>query len=663
MATAVEEKQTSVPQESRPAVVGKQELAGILEQHRNWVESRGESGKRANLCGANLGGTDLTGVNLQGALLQKANLRGADLSLAELQGALLIQADLREANLLGTELREADLQGAILENAGGLWVGRLGGTNLFGALLPESISALGGPKAVVQATKTALRLFLAMLLVNLLTWCIIATTTDLHLLKNSPALPLPRIGNAVPMIGFYLGAPVLLFGFYIFFHFLLLRLWGGLAILPAVFPDGSTLDRSGPWLVMGLVRSHLRRLRESRSPLASVETASATLLAYWVVPATLLLVWARYLTRQNLRDTMLHVFLAVTAVAVATILPNLAGRILRTGYLQPLEPKNASKVFAFGATPLAIGLILTVLSLGIIRGVPQDSNQARELKPTDIRRWAANVFGLIGYSPYAELAEAEISTRPANWDGREEGLEEVQGARLGHVSLRYAQAYRSFLVNARLWRTDLRGAYLSEADLRGANLRQADLRRSVLDRARANRAILAEADLRRANLARIDLREADLSYALLVDVILADAKLGGAALYSANLQRAQLRRSSLERADLREANLEDATLELADLHEADLWSAKLPGAGLKDAQLTGAILIEADLRKTDLRGAQLQAAVLRGADLSGAILDGADLRGAFGLTAAQICSCMSRYAVQLEPGLQHEVENRCGPSR
>src|SRR2546422_5720915 len=156
-------------------------------------------------------------------LLHKANLRGADLSLADLRGAWLIQADLREANVLGTELREANLQGANLEHARGLWVGRLGGTNLFGAVLPEPISALIRPQVVRQATKRAAWVFVAMLLVNLLTCFIIARTTDVRLFKNSPALPLPLLGDAVPLVGFYLGAPLLLFAFYISFHFFLLR--------------------------------------------------------------------------------------------------------------------------------------------------------------------------------------------------------------------------------------------------------------------------------------------------------------------------------------------------------------------------------------------------------------------------------------------------------
>ena len=73
------------------------DLAEILDQHKMWVESGGESGVKADLCGVNLSHSDLTGVNLEGAFIQRATLIGADLSMANLRGASLVQADLREA--------------------------------------------------------------------------------------------------------------------------------------------------------------------------------------------------------------------------------------------------------------------------------------------------------------------------------------------------------------------------------------------------------------------------------------------------------------------------------------------------------------------------------------------------------------------------------------
>jgi len=43
--------------------------------------------------------------------------------------------------------------GATLYGAEGLWVGRLGGTNLFDAMLPEAVATFDGAKAIGQATK------------------------------------------------------------------------------------------------------------------------------------------------------------------------------------------------------------------------------------------------------------------------------------------------------------------------------------------------------------------------------------------------------------------------------------------------------------------------------------------------------------------------------
>jgi len=63
-----------------------------------------------------------------------------------LRGANLVEADLRETNLLGTEFSGANMMGANLYGAQGLWAGRLGGTNLFDATLPEAVGAYDGAR-------------------------------------------------------------------------------------------------------------------------------------------------------------------------------------------------------------------------------------------------------------------------------------------------------------------------------------------------------------------------------------------------------------------------------------------------------------------------------------------------------------------------------------
>src|SRR6202008_3830014 len=171
----------SMPAEFSPADesrgISLLDLAEILDQHKIWVESGGESGGKADLCGVNLVKADLTGVNLQGAHLHKVKLRGADLSLANLRGASLVQADLRDTNLLGAELRGANLMGATLYGAEGLWVGRLGGANLFDAILPETVAAFNSSRAIEDATKIA-RWFYFLMLSLIGTCCLLVATTS-----------------------------------------------------------------------------------------------------------------------------------------------------------------------------------------------------------------------------------------------------------------------------------------------------------------------------------------------------------------------------------------------------------------------------------------------------------------------------------------------------
>src|ERR1700720_3792662 len=258
------------------------DLAEVLDQHKIWVESGGESGTKADLCGVNLAHADLTGVNLQGAFLNKANFRGADLSLGNLRGASLVQADLRDTNLLGTELRGANLMGATLYGAEGLWVGRLGGTNLFDAMLPEAAAAFDGTKAIAQATRYARWIYFLILGTCAICLALIAFTSDTRLILNASAIPIARLSTILPMSGFYLGAPIFILLMYLRFHFLLLRLWGNMAALPAVFIDGDSPEKDGPWFLMGLVRRHFRWMRDSRSPQAILEPVVAGIFVYWV---------------------------------------------------------------------------------------------------------------------------------------------------------------------------------------------------------------------------------------------------------------------------------------------------------------------------------------------------------------------------------------------
>lgn len=640
------------------------DLAEILDQHKQWVESGGETGVKADLTGVNLAKADLTGVNLQGAHLHRVNLAGADLSMANLRGASLVRANMQNTNLLGTELRGANLMGANVYGADGLWFGRLGGTNLFDAVLPESISAVNSSKAIGDATKVARWFYFLTVGMSLLCCLLIAYTTDVRLLLNSSAIPIARLGNLLPMTGFYLGGPIVLLILSLRFHFLLLRLWGSMAALPAVFPDGQTLEKDGPWYLMGLVRRHFRWQGESRAAMTTFEAVLSTVLAYWIVPATLFFFWLRYLTRQDFRGTLLHVLLMIIAVATATSVPFVVSRVLRPGDIRLPKSKNVWRmVLRTTRAALAIGCILFVISLGVNRGLPGDRS-AGPKSAADPRRWAAAVFQSVGYRPYADVTEASLSTSlPKGTAWTEENVAKISGARLNEQNLRYARAYRAFLVNAKLWRANLEGTYLSEADLRGANLREALLRNGVFDRAQLAHAVLVSAIATDANFSAADLRFADLSYGTFENAVFSNAKVSGASFYAANLQKAQLLRSDLSRTDMRDTRLERAVLSFANLEQTDLSSAKLEEANLTGAQCKGTIFLDADLKNADLRGANLAGAVLREAEMDGANLTGTDLRGTLGLTSQQVCSSLNGRTALMDPDLAAEVQVRCGSSR
>ncbi|HJZ62804.1 MAG TPA: pentapeptide repeat-containing protein [Candidatus Acidoferrum sp.] len=663
VATALAEIETETPARPMPIPntfddvktfhVDLVELASILDQHKIWVESGGDEGTKADLSGVNLENADLTGVNLQGAILQRANLRNADLSMANLKGTTLARADLTGANLLGAELRGANLMGAQLYGAEGLWLGRLGGANLYDAMLPETISSIDGSKAVWEATKTARWFYFLMLAASLVGFLVVATTSDARLILDGPTIPIRRLGNFLPINGFYLIAPIALLVIFVRFQFLLLRVWSSMAALPAVFQDGQTVEREGPWYLMGLVRRHFRWLRDAKTAVSMLENVIATILAYWVVPIVIALIWMRYLVRQDLRGTALHVLFFVLSVSVATGLPAVVSRVIRPGEIRRPSSRSVLRLaFMTLRIPIAAGLVLLTLSLGVIWGVPAETEASKRYFSASPRRWAAEAFRFVGYRPYADLIESSLVV-PV-------GKGEEDGAKLNEGSLRYARAYRASLPDARLWRGDLIGAYLTETDLQGANLREAKMRDSVFDHANLEKAVLISADGTSSNLTGANLKGADLTYAVFTQANFANAKLGGASLYGANLQQTKWLRADLTRADVRDTQLQGALLSLSNLELADFSGAKLGGATLSGAQMKGTIFLGSDLREADLRGAVFTGTVVRDSLLDGAKLDGADLHGVLGMTGTQLCSTASWRDAQMDPDLLADVQAKCG---
>jgi len=374
------------------------------------------------------------------------------------------------------------------------------------------------------------------------------------------------------------------------------------------------------------------------------------------------LIWLRYLVMQDYRGTLLHVFLLTLVAAGALAMPRIVARVLRPGdWTDESTAQFLRNILSAFRAPLAAGLVLFLLSLGVIRGLPGDPGVRPDVARSDMRRWASSAFQALGYRPYADISEETVSG-----DSPKQAVEgdaaAANGPRLNEINLRYSRGYRSQFAGARMWRANLEGSSLSEADFTGVNLREAVLRGANLDHLHAAKANLVSADAQGALFAGSDFRNADLSYANLDGAMLTTANFERATLYAVKLRHANLLRADLGHADLRDAKLDEAVLSLASLEQTDLSAAKLIGANLTGAQAKGTIFLDADLSKTDLRGATFPGAILRQTKLDGAQVEGADFRGALGLEAWQVCGMSGWRGAQFDADVKAAGERTCGSS-
>jgi uncharacterized protein YjbI with pentapeptide repeats len=525
--------------------------------------------------------------------------------------------------------------------------------------MAESTEDLG---KIDEISKNAQKLFLVMLSVCVYTWVAIATTTDPRLLADSTSFSLPLFGVMIPIVLFYFAAPFLLLCLYIYCHLHLQRLWEGLAALPEVSSaDRTPIQRIFLWPLNSFVRMHLVHFRDDVTPpyLTRLEILIFIVFAWGIVPLTILFCWLRYLPRQEWFLTSLHTLLLVVAVGFGIMSYHLAKTVLdRTSIATRWQRMVTVTLGAFGC-----GALVAVLSFGAIEGVPSERYHrcnpdledwcwpsVPNLSSGNIRRVVPAFFAFLGYSVFANLQDQEVSSKPTG--GTDEEKREIAtatGARLKKRSLRYAKAFRAYLVSADLRGADLEGANLYEADLRGARFEGHKL--ANLQGANLHSAFLRLAQLQRANLSGAELAQADLTWASLHHARLDGANLIGAHLYAASLQGTSFLGASLQAAYLQGANCDSngaatlrtanamsekiavpdftqANLQKADLRGACLDGAVLVGADLSEAKLQGAKLTQANLQRSNLRKADLREAWLEGAFLAGANLQEADLREA-----------------------------------
>ena len=323
-------------------------------------------------------------------------------------------------------------------------------------------------------------------------WLTIATTTDVALITNSASTPLPIIQTNVPIVGFYWAAPVILLTLYIYLHLYLQSMWEGLASLPAVFPDGRTLDQKAyPWLLMGIVRAYVPMLENNRPSSWQLRWLLSIVSAWLLVPFTIFLFWLRYLPRHDWFGATLLV--AAILVACWTGIANYQrARVILSGAESGSHPKRflggVTATFAFFLLIATYGAINGIrISIGEYQSVELSERYRQDSsKLSDPNSWIPFLFSLFGYSTFADLQEKNISTRPEDWwkaTSSEEVFEGVRGATLSGSNLRYADAWYAFLAKANLDGANLQGALFTGADFQEASLERANLQDTMLEAA------------------------------------------------------------------------------------------------------------------------------------------------------------------------------------
>lgn len=466
------------------------------------------------------------------------------------------------------------------------------------------------PENIAEASKNARSIYLIYL--GFLAYCFVTIvgTTDRQILLDE-SVRLPIIGVDVSFTGFFVIAPVIAIGTFVYLQLYLQRLE---LLKEKLGPDYDT-GRLYPWM--------LNVVDDANPGLVGVlQQAAVKIVLWWMLPIVLFLFAVWYLKAQD----------PVWGWGVVLVMPALGSTAVlyfwhkhedvADSLLEDLQKDWGKWALGVSGGVLQLAVLLLFVLTTLVGVVPP----------------LIGDVATINVSDQALVTERKRAQYWVNLSGKR-----LHGANLAEAILINADLRRAHLENAslqsiRLDSSDLRSARLNGADLSGSWLNEATLSGAQLTGANLSASRLHEADLVNTNLRNVDfggaqIIDADLRSAQLNDADLQNARLNNSDLSEARLRGANLRKARLLHANLRRIRLEKANLFDARLDSTDLYAARLDDANLTGAHLNGAFLRSARLENGDLSGAQLVGATLqdvrlREATLRNARLDSAHLGGA-----------------------------------
>ena len=472
-----------------------------------------------------------------------------------------------------------------------------------------------------------------------------AANVSHHQLLIEEAIKLPTINAEMPLVAFFLLAPLV---FAVFHVYVLLQV--ALLARTAVAYNDAVVQSVHADTDRALIRQRLANTLFAqilagspfeREGVLGVLLRTMSWATLVILPVAVLLVFQfKFLPYHSASITSLHrILVALSLSTIVLIWPIVleGGRnvSLRHAFDHPLLLLWACLFAALSFVLLSFPGDVGTNVLRIARG---ETNGAGYCDQTLLERFLGNGANrlIVRWENVVDKKKLDaITAEQGPYEGEPTKSfrhRDLSCAVLSDGDFRYSDFRGAVLNGINFQSAKLDGAWFDEAQLAEANLRDANLKGAYLRSARLQGGDLSAARFERANLDGADLRDIfteNLPFRLAKSeaplnqtarVTFTEASLIGAQLENANLANADLSWARLDKTMLRRARLEDA-----NLSNASLQGANLEGALLEHANVERALLNRARLRNAILRNAQLRGAHLEDADLERAVLDQADL--------------------------------------
>lgn len=271
-----------------------------------------------------------------------ADMIARDVNFSDLQ---LSEADFSGCDVSAATFRAAELRAADFRDAKGVSMEAFGGANLEGARFREGadqFELLSEVDEVSAYLQTLFKIILVTCAFALLT--VLSMRDENMILHNAhPSTQLPFIQASVSLSHVAWIVPVIVFFLMSYLLTYLHHLWILISFLPAVFPDGTALDRrTYPLLFNCLIRKNLKRLDDE--PPIRLEIVISYVQGFGIPLLTLFAFWVRYLKLHWWPASLLQIATLAGVISLMMYFIQGSRRMMRGQAMLPWATKSSVAV-------------------------------------------------------------------------------------------------------------------------------------------------------------------------------------------------------------------------------------------------------------------------------------------------------------------------------